>query len=213
MRTTGTGIATKQSSQSTRTLTTAVSTKQTGVCVKVEAMSPQNGAIDEIIVRPPLSVDARKLTTGQAGVSFPAEVLNPNITIVFSGLARLFYVGIPSGNLSNVQKISVDLLNSEKKVIATLISADKSPQIEIKLDADNIIQILIKVLATSDGKSPKNVLISVIGCFSKGRGYKSKTRITCVRNLSVHTILCIESSLRGNKERSYFHHRLTKDLL
>lgn len=141
-------------------------TSYTEECVKVEAMNPQIGVIDDIFIYPPLlNVNTNDLIPGGNGVDFPETELNPNITILFSRVGNLFFVQIPPESQSNVKQILVEFFNPQGQLINSFTSPADSPQTPTNFEVDNVLKIVIYPIATSDGKSAKNVTINIIGCF------------------------------------------------
>ena len=132
-------------------------------------MNPQNGVVDEIYLQPTVSARAEDLVPGHSGISFPDAVLYPNITITFARLGRLFFIQVPPESNSNVRQIAVDFLDIDRKLITTLTSPANSPILQNNVDVDDVFEIVVHLVATTDGKSPKNVTLDVIGCFFEGR--------------------------------------------
>ena len=132
-------------------------------------MNPQIGAIDEITIEPPVNVNAEDLIPGRKGVSFPESVLYPNVTITFTRIGRLFFVQIPPESQSNVRQISVNFFNSQQKLVATYSSPANLPRLDNNIEVDDVLKIVVHFDATTDGRSPKNVTMDVIGCFFEGK--------------------------------------------
>jgi hypothetical protein len=138
--------------------------------VKVEAMNPQIGVIDDIFIQPStLQINASNLVPGRDGVDFPETVLTPNITVLFSRVGNLFFIQIPPESQSNVRQIYVEFFDQDGRLINSSTSPANSPQLDNNFEVDDVSEIVIHLIATSDGKSPKNVTIDVIGCFFEGK--------------------------------------------
>ena len=156
------------SSRTTRSGSSTATTTREGVCVKIQAMNPQNGVIDETFIEPKLNVDVNGLVPGRKGVSFPESAPNPNITIVLSRVGEISFVQIPPESLSNVKQIRVEFFDVNGTLIAVYTSPANLPKLIASLKVENVAKIVIHLIATSDGLSPKNVTIDIIGCFFNG---------------------------------------------
>jgi hypothetical protein len=169
VQTSSTSLSSITSSNITGTILSTSTTSTAEVCVKVEAMNPQIGVIDDIFIYPSsLDVYTDDLVPGQNGVDFPETELLPNITIVFSRVGSVFSVQVPPESQSNVNQIFVEFFNPQGQLINSITSPVNSPQLPDNLEVDNVLEIVIHLIATSDGLSPKNVTIDVIGCFFEG---------------------------------------------
>ena len=134
----------------------------------MQAMNTQVGVIDEITIQPPLNLHPEDLVPGRKGVDFPESVLHPNVTVTFSRVGRFFFVQVPPESQSNVRQISVDFFNAQQQLVATYTSLPDVPRLADKIEVDGIVKIVVHFDATTDGKSPKNVTMDVIGCFFEG---------------------------------------------
>ncbi|CAF1645569.1 unnamed protein product, partial [Adineta ricciae] len=170
--------------------TTAASTKEvtsvsftsttTGpsVCVKVEAMKSQANIIEDIYTTPELAVNVNDFAPGQTGVSFPEIAVNPNITIVFNRPGNLFVVKVPEESETNVQQIAVSFFDEDDNLIVAYTSPLDSPVLPSTLDVSNVWKIVIEIMSTFNDESPKNVTLSVVGCFSEVTRPPSTTEVT-----------------------------------
>ena len=166
---TGTGLTTSLASGVTTVTGSKSTTTHPGACVKVEAMNPQIGVIDDIYIYPSsLNGNASELVAGRKGVNFPETVLRPNITVVFNRVGNLFFIQVPPQSQSNVQQIYVEFFNPQGQLINSYTSPANSPQLPNNYEVDNVIKVVIHLISTSDGTSPKNVTLDIIGCFFEG---------------------------------------------
>lgn len=170
-QTSGTGSSVTSSIQTTSISSTSGTSTHTNICVKIEAMNPQNGVVDETYLQPSISAHVEDLVPGRAGVDFPEGVLYPNVTITFARLGRLFFIQVPPESDSNVRQIAVDFYDVNRKLITTLASPTDSPILQNTVGVDDVFEIVIHLMGTTDGKSPKKVTIDVIGCFFECRSF------------------------------------------
>ena len=172
-RTTAVGQSSTTRSRTTRSGSSTATTTREGVCVKIEAMNRQNGVIDEIYLEPALKVDVDDLIPGQKGVNFPESALYPNITILLSRVGEISFLQVPPESYSNVAQIQVEFYNGNDTLISTHISPANLPKLEDGLKVENVVKIVIRIVATIDGKSPKKLTIDIIGCFFNGKTYST----------------------------------------
>jgi hypothetical protein len=152
------------------TTSSTSATTRTEACVKVEAMNSQIGVIDDIFIYPSvLNANVSDLVPGRNGVNFPETVLRPNITILFNRIGNLFFVEIPPQSYSNVKTIFVEFFNAQGQLINSSTSPADLPQLPDNFEVDDVSKLVVHLIATTDGKSPKNVTIDAIGCFFQGK--------------------------------------------
>lgn len=143
-----------------------MTTSRTEACVRVAALNPNIGVIDEIIISPkPANGTVNNLVAGQGGVDFPETVLRPTITIIFNRLGDIFFVQIPPESLSNADRIKVDFFNINDELIKSVTSTGNVPQLPNNLEVYKVLKIVVQILRTKDGLSPKKVALDIIGCF------------------------------------------------
>ncbi|CAF4538383.1 unnamed protein product, partial [Rotaria sp. Silwood1] len=154
------------SSSISSTILSSSTSTSAGTCMKVQAMNPQIGVIDDIVIYPlSLNANANDLVPGRNGLSFPETETRPNITILFNRVGTISFVQIPAETQSNVQQILVEFFNPLGQLITSSTSPANLPQLANDLEVNDVLKVVIHLIATSDTKSPKNVTLDVIGCF------------------------------------------------
>ncbi|CAF4494558.1 unnamed protein product, partial [Rotaria sp. Silwood2] len=166
VQTTSSSLFTTAGSSISSTIVSTPTSTRAGVCVKVQAMNPRIGVIDDIVIYPPsLSANANDLVPGRNGLNFPETESRPNITILFNRVGTVSFVQIPPESQSNVQQIFVEFFNPLGELITSSTSPTNLPQLANDLEVNDVLKVVIHLITTSDGTSPKSVTIDVIGCF------------------------------------------------
>ncbi|CAF0819035.1 unnamed protein product, partial [Rotaria sordida] len=158
-------LTTKSTGISRTTLSTSTSTRA-GTCAKVQTMNPNIGVIGNIFTYPSsLNANVNNLAPGRNGLDFPKTELRPNITILFNRVGSISFVQIPPESQSNVQQIFVEFFNPLGRLITSYTSSDNIPRLAKDLDVNDVLKVVVHLIATSDRQSPKNVTLDVVGCF------------------------------------------------
>jgi hypothetical protein len=91
--------------------------------------------------------------------------LHPTFTIVFK---PNIYVELKSiiitNKETNVRKYQIDLIDNDRTILQTIIIDRQEKQPDIRFDV-SITAIQITYLQTTDGQSPRNIVLNIDGCF------------------------------------------------
>ncbi|CAF0782230.1 unnamed protein product [Didymodactylos carnosus] len=149
------------------------------VCVKVQAMNPNIGVVDDIYSSPFVQ-HIEQIVPGRSGINFPEGAAHYSVRIVFQRVGKMFFLQIPPESHSNVLQLAVDFYNSHNQSIKTITSPANRPQLDNNLQVEDVLSIVIHFFDTTDNKSPKNVTLDVIGCFYEIVPFTTTHRSTAV---------------------------------
>jgi hypothetical protein len=165
-------------SYSVGSTTAALETTTTPECEEIQAVD--EGVSKQITVTPnelPQGANINFQPTSKQGVSFPDNDTTPTITVHFGKPAQVRSVTIPRDvtQNANVQQFEVTFYSPDgKKVNSQPILSNTSPKddkyLPAGLDSSQIpsntpvSRLEITVLSTTDGHSPKGVVLDIQAC-------------------------------------------------
>jgi hypothetical protein len=165
-------------SNSVGSTTTALATTTTPECEEMQAVD--EAVSKQITVTPnelPQGANIEFQPTSKQGVSFPNNDTTPTITVYFGKPAQVQSVTIPRDTTqnANVQQFEVTFYSPDgKKVNNQPILSNSSPKDDKYLPAGldstqipsntHVSRLEITVLNTTDGHSPKGVVLDIQAC-------------------------------------------------